>query len=185
MKRSAFLPAVCLSLVFGFSGAYVSVTRKFQSIENERLRPGSRVTLTAEELNAYVRQEIAENFPGGVREAQLTLAGGRATGTALIDFGKVRRAQGKPPGWLMSRFLDGERPVEVTAGIRSAGGQCTVDVESVKVSGITIDGKVLDFLIRSYLLPNYPEAKLGEPFALHHNIDRLEVKPGAVDVVIR
>jgi hypothetical protein len=38
-----------------------------------------------------------------------------ATGTALIDFGKVRRTQGNPPAWLMSRFLDRERPVEVRA----------------------------------------------------------------------
>jgi len=97
----------------------------------------------------------------------------------------VRRAQGHPPGWLMSKFLDGERPVEVTVRMRSGGGRATVDVESVKVSGVVIEGRVLDFLIHNYLLPNYPDAKVGEPFELAHGIDRLDVKPAAVDVVIR
>jgi hypothetical protein len=185
VKRAALALTVCLPLLYSFAADYLSAEHKFRLIESERLRPGTRVTLTSAELNAYVHQAIAEEFPSGVRDARLTLTGGRATGFANIDFGKVRRAQGKPPGWLMSKLIDGERPVEVAANIRSARGQCTVDVESVKVSGITIDGKVLDFLIQYYLLPNYPEAKVGEPFALHYRIDRLEVKPGAVDVVIQ
>lgn len=185
MKRSALFLALCLPLVFGSTAEYLSAARKFQTIESEKLRPGSRITLTPAELNAYVRQEIAESYPDGVRGARLVLGSGTATGSAMIDFGKVRRAQGNPPGWLMSRVLDGERPVEVAAHIRSAHGECTVDVDSVKVGGVTIDGKLLDFLIRNYLLPNYPEARVGEPFELSHNIDRLEVKPGAVEVVIR
>ena len=85
----------------------------------------------------------------------------------------------------MSKLLDGERPVEVTAHIRSGGGRATVDVESVKVSGVTIEGRVLDFLIHNYLLPNYPDAKVGQPFELSHGIDRLDVKPALVDVLIR
>jgi hypothetical protein len=85
----------------------------------------------------------------------------------------------------MSKFLDGERPVEVTARIRSGGGRATVDVESVKVSGVTIEGRVLDFLIQNYLLPNYPDAKVGQPFELGHGIDRLDIRPALVDVLIR
>lgn len=184
MKRLALVLWLCLPLV-GSNAEYLSAVHKFKLIESERLQHGSRVALTAGELNAWVRQEIAEAFPDGVREPRLALANGAATGSALIDFGKVRRAQGKPPGWLMSKFLDGERPVEVTARIRSGGGRATVDVESVKVSGVTIEGRVLDFLIQNYLLPNYPDAKVGQPFELSHGIDRLDVKPAVVDVVIR
>jgi hypothetical protein len=184
MKRLLVL-SFCIPLLWSSYAEYVSAERKFKLIEADRLRHGARVTLTKGELNSWVQQEIAESFPEGVRAPRLELVSGAATGSALIDFGKVRRAQGKPPGWLMSKILDGERPVEITATIRSGGGHATVDVQSVKISGVIIEGRVLDFLIHNYLLPNYPEAKVGEPFALAHGIDRLDVKPSAVDVVIR
>ena len=184
MKRGLSL-LLCLPLLAGSYADYLSATRQFQLIESDRLRHGTRVPLTSGELNAYVQQEAALAFPQGVRAPKLVLAQGGATGSAFIDFGKVRRAQGNPPGWLMSKLLDGERPVEVTARIRSGGGTATVDLESVRISGLTIEGRTLDFLIRYYLQPNYPDAKVGTPFQLEHGIDRLEVKPGAVDVVIR
>jgi len=185
MKRLAVVLAVCVPLLCGSYAEYLSAQHKFRLIESDRLHHGSRVTLTKGELNAWVRQEIAESFPRGVRESRLELGTGTAVGSALIDFGQIRRQQGKPPGWLMSKILDGERPVEVTAAIRSSGGRATVDVQSVKISGIAIEGRVLDFLIHNYLLPNYPDAKVGQPFELSHGIDRLDVKPAAVNVVIR
>jgi hypothetical protein len=184
MKRLALVVPLCIAVLCGSYAEYLSAERKFKLIEGEQLRHGTRVTLTKAELNAYARQEIAESFPSGVREPHLDLGDGAAVGSALIDFGKVRRAQGKPPGWFMSKILDGERPVEVNARIRSSGGTATVDVQSVKVSGLVIEGRVLDFLIENYLLPNYPDAKVGQPFKLGHGIDRLDVKPSAVDVVI-
>ena len=107
-----------------------------------------------------------------------------ATGTALVDFGKVRRAQGYRPGWLMSKLLDGERPVSVTARIRSDSGQATVDVERVEISGISIDGRTLDFVIQNFLLALYPNAAVGRPFELGHNIRKLDVEPRAVSVYI-
>ena len=184
MRRLLALAVLPVALIYASYAEYLAASRKFRLIESERLHH-THVVLTSAELNAWVKQEIAESFPQGVRESRLALADGRATGSALIDFGKVRRAQGHPPGWLMAKIIDGERPVEVTVRVRSGGGRATVDVESVKVSGMVIEGRTLDFLIRFFLLPNYPDAKIGEPFDLAHDIDRLDVRPGAVNVVIR
>ena len=105
---------------------------KFSLIEQDRLKPGSRVMLTPQELNAYARQEISEVAPDGVRNPRLDLGAGKATASALIDFGKLRRAEGKEPGRLMAYLLDGERPVTITARIRSSNGTATVDVESAR-----------------------------------------------------
>jgi hypothetical protein len=163
---------------------YESVVHKFSLIDHERLRPGSRVTLTAEELNAYARQQVADVAPDGVRNPRLELGEGTAKAFALIDFGKVRRAEGKRPSGLMAYLLDGERPVTITARIRSSGGTATVDVQQVEISGVTVEGRLLDFLIHSYLLPAYPGAKVGQPFKLGHRIERLDVRPQAVGVVI-
>jgi hypothetical protein len=35
------------------------------------------------------------------------------------------------------------------------------------------------------LLPYYPEAKVGEPFAWSHRIDRIDVQPARVDVILK
>jgi len=178
-NRVIFLvAAAALVLAAGDSD---SVQKKIAVIESDTLKPGSRVELTPGELDAYARQEA----PAGVRNTHIQLGqGGQATGTALIDFGKLRRAQGNPPGWLMSKLLDGEHPVSVTARIRSSAGHATVDLERVQISGIVADGKTLDFLIQNVLLPLYPDAIVGRPFELGHRIDRLEVRPSAVSIVI-
>ena len=187
MKRKLGLGAL-LGLLIPLLGApssdYLSVKRKLDLIESEKLRPGSRVTLTSRELNAYVVNEVAE-FGQGVRDPRLELGDGMATGMALIDFLKLRQAAGKPSGWVMTKLLAGERPVRVTAKIKSGSGRAVVDVERVEISGVTIDGKMLDYLIQHYLIPQYPEAKVGQPFELAHRIDHLEVKPDAVGVVLK
>jgi hypothetical protein len=180
----AALAAMAATLLSAASPEYLSVVHKFSLIEQDSLKPGSRVTLTPRELNAYAQQEIAEAAPGAVRNPQLELGSGTATASALIDFGKLRRSEGKSPGWIMSALLDGERPVTITARIRSADGTATVDVESVEISGVTIEGPMLDFLIRNYLMTAYPAAKVGQPFDLGHRIERLDVQPSAVGVII-
>lgn len=172
---------VSVLLPAGADTYYLSAKRKFDQIESDRLRPGARVELTSSELTAYAEHEV----PAGVRNPRLQLVSpGIATGTAMVDFVKLRRAQGIEPGWLMNTLLNGERPVSVTARIRSANGQATVDVQRVEISGMTIDGSTLDFLIRNVLLPLYPDASVGRPFELGHRIQQLNVQPGTVTVVI-
>jgi hypothetical protein len=164
--------------------AYASAKEKFERIESDRLPAGSRIELSAAELNAYVAHE-APMVTDGVRNPRLELAGdGLAHGTALIDFARVGRSQGHPPGWLLSRLLEGERPVSVSARIRSSGGQATVEVQRVEISGATIEGGALDFLIQHFLLALYPGAVVGHPFALGHRIERLDVRARSVTVVL-
>ena len=163
---------------------YVSAQRKFDLIESDRLKPGAQVLLSQKELNAWVEAELPKAAPEGVRNTKLELGAGSAVGTALVDFIKLGQAHGKPPGWLMSKLLEGEHPVSVTARMVSGGGRATVEVERVEVGGVAIEGRMLDFLIHNYLLPAYPDAKVGEPFELGHHIERIDVKPGAAAVII-
>jgi hypothetical protein len=163
---------------------YLSAQEKFDRIYSDRLRPGTRVQLTTRELNAWVEHEIP-TITDGVRNPQLQLlAPGVARETALVDFAQVQRSQGHPPGWLLSKLLEGEHPVSVTARISSAGGQATVDLQQVQISGIEVDGPTLEFLIQHFLLPLYPDAIVGHPFELGHHIERLDVQPAGVGVLI-
>lgn len=160
---------------------YDSAKQKLDRIESDRLRGGTRVELSAPEMTAWVAHEA----PQGVRDPRIQLVAPEvASCAALIDFNKLQRAQGYEPNWLMSKLLSGERPVTVTARIRSARGHATVDVEKVEISGVTIDGKTLDFLIQNFVLPLYPDAAVGRPFELGHRIERLDVQPTSVGVVI-
>ena len=101
MRRWAPLVAL-IPLLAAPSPDYLSARRKFDLIESEKLRPGARVVLSASELNAYVANEVAEFSAQGVRNPRLELGNGKASGTALIDFLKLRQASGTRPGWVMS-----------------------------------------------------------------------------------
>ncbi len=163
---------------------YLSAQRKFAAIESEKLPPGSRVFLTASELNAWSRVEAQTVVKQGLRDPRIDLGSGTASGSALVDFLKLKEARGSRPSRLMAWLLEGERPVQVTVRIASGTGRATVDVERVGVSGVTIRGSALDFLISNFLLPYYPSAKIGEPFELGRRIDRMEIQPSGVSVVI-
>jgi hypothetical protein len=179
--RIWLIPALLAAALAAGVTEYTSAKQKIDSIEGGRLRAGSRVHLTYPELAAWVAHEA----PPGVRNPQLRATSqGVAVGSAIIDFGKVGRSQGHEPNWLMSKLLDGERPVTVTASIRSSGGQATVDVQRVEISGLAIDGAKLDFLIRNVLLPMYPNAAIGRPFELGDRIERFDVQPAGVGVLI-
>ena len=183
MKLRGFwaIPLLCLATLGAAPDDYLSAKRKFDLIDSGRLKAGSRVELSVRELDAYAQREV----PEGVRNPRLQLvAPGMATGIAMVDFGKLRRALGYRTGWLMSKLLDGDRPVSVTARIRSAAGRATVDVQRVEISGVVIDGLTLDFLIQNVLLPLYPDAVVGRPFELGHRIEKLDVEPAAVAVLI-
>jgi hypothetical protein len=160
---------------------YASAQQKIDVIESGRLRAGSRVTLTYPELAAWVAHEA----PAGVRNPRIHVsAPGVATGTAMVDLIKVSRSQGTEPGWLITKLFEGERPVSVKARIRSASGTATVEVERVEISGLAIDGKTLDFLIQNVVLPLYPSAVIGQAFELGDRIERLDVQPAGLGVII-
>ena len=160
---------------------YLSAKRKLDQIENGQLRGGTRIELSPMELNAYIAREA----PAGVRNARIQLVGpGVASGTALIDFNKLERGQGAEPGWLMTKLLEGERPIKVIARIQSASGLASVDIEKVEISGVQIDGRTLDFLMQNIVRPMYPDVQLGQPFELGYHINRLDVRPASVGVVI-
>jgi hypothetical protein len=180
VKHLLWLAVLVAGMASGFD-IYTSARQKVDLIESGRLTPGARVDLSLGELNAFAAKEA----PVGVRSPKLVLEGQETvSGTALIDFGKLRRAQGYEPGWLMSKLLDGERPVSATAQIHSGGGKVTVDVQKASISGVEIDGKTLDFLIRNFILPFYPEAMIGRPVEMGFRIDRLQLAPAGVGVVI-
>lgn len=182
MARLVFLLATVALATLGVDSA--SVKRKIQLIKQDRAPAGTTVTLKRDELNAYIRGEVAAVAPAGVRDPRVVLGVNRATGYAYVDFPKLRQAQGQPMGRLLAWLVGGERPIRLDARIRSGGGKALVNVERLEISGIVLSGATLDWLIRNFLWSYYPEAKVGKQFELAHRIDRLEINPAEVRVVI-
>lgn len=184
MTRRRGLCAILLLVpaIAGTQADYLSARRKFRQIGNQQVRPGSTVTLTEEELNAYFQTEARE--VEGVREPRVQLAKERVEAFLLVDFAKLKSAHGEKPGWLLSQMLSGERPVYLRTRLVSSGGKATVYLERVEINGLGVEGRTLDFLVRNYVQPHYPEARIGEPFELDYRIDRIDVKSGGVGVVI-
>jgi len=159
---------------------------KFHALAVGAYPRGSRVTVGNAEFNAYLATEVPHMIGPGVRNARVeTAAGDIVRGTADIDFLKVRQAHGEAPGWLLSQLLSGERPVAITVRVTSGNRKARVDVLKVAISGVVAEGRTLDFLISNFVVPTFPEVKVGKEFALDYNIDRLEVFPGKVIVVVR
>jgi hypothetical protein len=162
-----------------------SVDQKLERIQSGHARPGSTVLFTEHELNVWVAAQVPHYAPEGVRETHLELGNGVATGSAIVDFLKMRQAQGVQTSWLISKLIQGEHPVTVTARLQSAHGEATVYLQEVQLSGMTISGGTLDFLVTNFFHPLFPDAKIDQPFPLAENVERIEVDPGVAKAVIR
>ena len=183
MRRSIFTPVAFAALI-AFAAPPVmrdplalATQRKLDAIEARKVKPGSLVIFTGPELNAWAREKVPQVVPEGVRNPRLELGNGTATAYALINFLKVRHGQGVETNWLISKLIDGEKPVKVNVRIQSARGHATVYLQRVEISGLAISGSTLDFFIDNFFKPLYPEAKINEAFELADNVDHIEVHP--------
>lgn len=184
LLRLMTLPLAALAL----SAADPNLERadaKLDRISEGMARPGEEILFTTPEINAWARDVVPKAVPQGVRNPRIELGNGTATGSAIVDFLKMEQARGKSFGVLTSKLLEGERPLGVSVRLESNAGKCTVYLTRVELSGITIEGSVLDILIKTFFMPLYPDAKIGEPFELDDNIDRIELRPDGVHVTMK
>ena len=164
---------------------FQSAEAKLDTLENSKAKPGSIITFSLQEINSWARYKVPEIVPQGIRNQRVTLGTDSGTAYALMDFLKMRHAQGKEPGWLISHLIEGERPVTISIHLQSSGGQAQVDLTRVEISGAAASGAVLDFLIKTFFMPLYPAAKIGEKFEIGYGIDRIEIRPAGVRVTMK
>jgi len=185
-----FVPFVLL-LVFALAPIraadplYESADRKLDLIATGRARPGSTIAFTVAEINAWARVAVPNAVPQGIRDERVELGSGTGSAYALVDFLKMRQGKGQESGWLLTKMLEGERPLKISIRLESGGGRCTVYLTQVELSGAIANGDLLDFLIRAFFTPLYPTAKINEPFDLAYNVDRIEIRPDAVRVIMK
>jgi hypothetical protein len=161
------------------------VTHKLDLIEQHRAKRGSVVVFPVADLNAWSAAKAAEVVPEGLRHPRLDLGNGTATAYALVDFLKLRNGAGNETNWLVSKLIQGEKPVKVMAAIQSAKGRATVHLTRVEIGGLAVSGAPLDFLIQTFLLPLYPDVQIDKPFNLADTVDHIEITPAEVRAYIK
>lgn len=184
MKRIAALAAFAFTL-HAADPLYERVERKLDAIEARQVRRGSSVTFSVEEINAWARVKVPEIVPEGMRDSRVELGQGTATGYAIVDFLKMRQGKGQSTNWFFSRLLEGERPLVVSVRLESGGGRSIVHLTRVELSHAVANATVLDFLIRTFFMPLYPDAKINEPFDLDYDMDRIDIRPSGAVVTIK
>jgi hypothetical protein len=157
------------------------VDYKLNLIDSGHAPRGSTIVFTAAEMNAWARNRVPQMYQG-IRDPALQLGMGTATGTAIIDLLKMRRGETNP---LVAKLIEGDRPLKVSVELESAHGRATAKLTRLEISGITVTGAPLDFLVNQFFLKMFPDAKVNQPFDLRDNIDRIELRPDSVRVTIK
>jgi hypothetical protein len=159
-----------------------SADRKVAAIQKNHWPANGAIAFSVPELIALGMEEANLNLPGVVSKPELQLAKDAATATALIDFDKLEQMRGQnssPPDWLVSKMLNGQRKVSVSVDLTSGGGKMTVHPTRVAIAGVEVSGSALDMLIKSFVMPHYPNAVIDKPFVLPNRISHIDVNPAA------
>ena len=185
MHRLLALAFLCVPMLAASDAYFRTAQAKLDSIDQGRAKRGSVIFFSVQEINAWALHKVPEIVPEGIRNQRVTFGNDAGTTYALMDFLKMRHAQGKATNWMMARMIEGEHPVTISLHVQSAGGLCLVNLTRVDISGAVASGAVLDFLVKTFFISLYPEAKIGEKFELGFNIERIDLRPAGIRVSMK
>jgi len=178
---------LALAAILPLGGADLPLRRaenKLDRIESGHARPGSVIVFTPAEMNAWARGRVPQMYQG-IRDPSVQLGNGTATGSAFVDFLKMRQGEGLDTNFLIAKLIEGERPLKVSIQLESAHGRATAHLTRLEISGVAVTGATLDFLVNEFFLHLFPDAKVNQPFELHDNMERIELRPDGVRVTMR
>jgi len=184
MPLRLFLLAAAALVLPAADPAYQTAQSKVDKLMNGQWKPGEVVFFTPAEINAWVAVEVPESVPQGIRDTRIELGTDTASASAMVDFTKIQQSRGKSVGFAAAMF-QGDRPLKISIRVASSGGKITVFLTRVEISSVSMEGAGLDFLIKTFFLPLYPDAKIGEPVDLDYNIDHLEIRPDGLRIAIK
>jgi hypothetical protein len=184
MRPLLLLALAAIAPLPAADAAFGRAWNKLERIESGQVRPGSVIVFTPAEMNAWARGRVPQMYEG-IRDPSVQLGTGTATGSALIDFLKMRQGEGLATNSLVAKLIEGERPLKVSMRLESGGGRATAHLTRLEISGIAVTGAALDFLMNEFFLQLFPDAKVNQPFELRDNIERIDIRPDGVRVTMR
>ncbi len=164
------------------SSDVASAEQKLRHIETngQAARPDQTPTVFSEpEINSYLASDNVI-LPEGVQSVKLAGEPGIITGTARVDFDRIR--EGTESSNPLLSIFSGVHDVVVVAHAHGAGRQGYVQVDSVSLDGVEIPRFVLQLFVEKYLQPKYPELGLDSRFSLPDRLDTATVGPHKLTV---
>ena len=178
LKYSAILILCCLPLCIAAkpgSRDLDSAKRKIDHVEaNGRSpRPSQTPTIFTEaEVNAYLASDNVR-LPAGVESLKLAGEDGVITGSAHVDFDRIR--EGSHSSNPLLSIFSGVHDVVVIAHAHGAQGRGHVHVDSVTIDDMEVPHFVLQWFDDKFLTPKYPDLGIDSQFGLPDRIDTATV----------
>ncbi len=164
------------------SEAALRMEQKLERVdENGKAARPKRITtvLTEEEINAYFALCMGAKLPPGVSGVRFELHPGQPAASGMVDFDEFKAGSHRAPHPILDMLLRGRKPVAVKGTFSSSrDGYGTFHLGSVSLGGYTVEGVLLDLLVRWFVLPRYPNAAVDRPFRLPAKIERGAVEEG-------
>jgi hypothetical protein len=181
MLRFLFLLALAAPLSPAADALADSARAKLAVIEDDKAAPGSVIVFSPQELNAWMRAELAEEPEIAMREPKLELGEGTVSFEALVDLQKLAGDQ----GGMFAALLAGERKVRIVAAPETAAGKVAVKLKLVEISGVPLTGILLKLAAKLVISRIYEEVDVDQPFEMGHAIDHAVITPAALTVFIK
>jgi len=159
MSSPAFASAPC-------SADLASMEQILQHVETNghATHPDQTPTVfTESEVNCYLASKDV-SLPEGVKSLKLVGEPGMISGTAQVDFDRIR--EGSHSSNPLLSIFSGIHEVVVVTHAHGAGGEGFVHVDSVSLDGVEVPRFVLQLFVEKYLQPKYPEIGLDSRFQL-------------------
>jgi len=196
MRHIALSAALIAVLVAGvFAADPVSrreaarLQAKIERINQHKAARGkvaARTPITETEVNSYLRYELSDRMPDGVKDPWVSLLDeGRVSGKATVDLARV--GQSRKSGGMLDPFnyLTGTLPVAVNGVLRTRNGTGTFSLESASVSGIPVPTWMLQEIVSHYSKSeSAPQGvSIEKPFVLPSGIREIQLAKGQAIVV--
>lgn len=162
---------------------------KIERINQHKVARGkaaARTPITETEVNSYLRYELSDRMPDGVKDPWVSLLDeGRVSGKATVDLARV--GQSRKSGGMLDPFnyLTGSLPVAVNGVLRTRNGTGTFSLESASVSGIPVPTWMLQEIVSHYSKSeSAPKGvSIEKPFVLPSGIREIQLVKGQAIVV--
>jgi hypothetical protein len=146
----------------------------------------ARTAISEAELNSYLRYELGDRIPEGVKDPWVSLLDeNRVSGRAVVDMSQV--AKSKKTGAMLDPWslVGGELPLTVNGQLRTKDGVGTFGVESVSISGVPVPNWMLQEIVGYYSKSSgAPQGvSLDKPFELPAGIREIQLARGQAIVV--
>ena len=167
----------------------LSLQKKIDDIKAFSAKPtkqAHRITVTENEVNAYLNLELKDEMPVGVVEPGVSaLGGGRVTARAVVDLDAVRK--GKASRSLLDplNYVSGRLPMTATGVLTTGNGVARLQFESAAIGRLPVPKLVLQEIVSYYSRSESKPAgiDLDEPFELPSRIREIQVETGRAIVV--